>query len=281
MGNDEFEDITSGPLGDTRAGRSVAWGDFDNDGDLDIYLVNNGSANKLFRNDGGETFVDDTPSPLADPGTGSGMAIADYDGDGFLDIYQADFGGPNKLFKNETANGNNWLKVKLSRGSSALGIGSRVTVKVGGATYIREISGGSGFLSQNSQIAHFGLGDATLVDLVEVVWPNGLRQTAESVGVNDEVVFEEVLVEDLPRPGQVDLEIVPDTPYLIVSWTPPVIPDAPVISGLLVTVAGDCELSDGTPATIMKFSLTYTDPNGDVDDASQVRIYPGAIITGS
>ena len=60
--------MTSGPLGDAGKGQGVAWGDYDNDGDLDLYLANYGQANKLFRNDGGGTFADVTTGPLGDTG---------------------------------------------------------------------------------------------------------------------------------------------------------------------------------------------------------------------
>ncbi len=86
-------DATGGtPLGDAGNGQGVAWGDYDNDGDLDLYLANYGQANKLFRNDGGGTFVDATSGPLGDAGSGTGVAWGDYDNDGDLDLYLANDG---------------------------------------------------------------------------------------------------------------------------------------------------------------------------------------------
>lgn len=71
-----FVDDRSGPLLDTTgAGRGAAWGDYDNDGDLDLYIAQTNASNKLFRNDGGGVFVDVTSGPL-------GGAGSNHQGDG-------------------------------------------------------------------------------------------------------------------------------------------------------------------------------------------------------
>jgi hypothetical protein len=78
----------------------VAWGDYDNDGDLDLYIANT-SANKLLRNEGGGVFVNATGGPLGDASVGEGVAWGDYDNDGDLDLYVANFNAANKLFRND------------------------------------------------------------------------------------------------------------------------------------------------------------------------------------
>jgi hypothetical protein len=96
-----FVDATSGPLGDTGNTNGVAWGDYDNDGDLDLYLANNG-ANKLLRNDGGGAFSNQTSGPLGDTGVGYGAIWGDYDNDGDLDLFVSNWdAGSNKLFRND------------------------------------------------------------------------------------------------------------------------------------------------------------------------------------
>jgi hypothetical protein len=90
-----------------------------------------------------------------------------------------------RLFRNDTPGGH-WLKVAL-KGSQAEpnGIGSRVTVVSGGQRMIREIDGGSSsHLSQNSVIAHFGLGKNTTVDSVIVKWTGGKEQILLGPEVN-------------------------------------------------------------------------------------------------
>jgi len=98
----DFIDATSGPLADGSASYGASWADYDGDGDPDMYISNDGSANKLLRNDGAGSFTDVTASPLGDSGDGRGAAWADYDDDGDLDLYLCNTsGGGNKLFRND------------------------------------------------------------------------------------------------------------------------------------------------------------------------------------
>jgi hypothetical protein len=191
-----FTDVTSGPVGDDiGVGQGVAWGDYDNDGDLDLYVVNAGTGfagDKLLRNDGGGVFSDATSGPLGDFGDdGVGVAWGDYDNDGDLDLYVAN-DGANKLFQNEVPVGNHWLHIDLVGViSNRSGIGARVRLVAGGVSQIREVSGGSGFLSQNSLTVEFGVGSATVVDLLEVTWPSGIVQALTGVSVDQRLEVEE------------------------------------------------------------------------------------------
>jgi hypothetical protein len=99
MGGGVFLDVAASPVDDAGDGYSATWADYDNDGDPDIYLVNDG-PNRLFRNDG-VGFSDVTFPPLNDAGNGRGAAWADYDNDGDLDLYLANSGSSNKLFRND------------------------------------------------------------------------------------------------------------------------------------------------------------------------------------
>jgi len=92
-------------------GSGVALFDYDGDGDLDIYLVNAstldrlaegtpGEPNRLFRNEGGSAYVDVTEAAgVGDRGFGQGVAAADFDNDGDVDIYVTNY-GPNALYRN-------------------------------------------------------------------------------------------------------------------------------------------------------------------------------------
>ncbi len=226
QGGGTFTDITAGPLGDAGSAYGVAWADYDNDGDLDLYVSNESAANKLFRNDGGGVFADVTPLLLADIGGGRGIAWADYDNDGDLDLYLNQSGSnklfrneggglfsdatddslvnagnglgaawadidsdgdldlyiatsaaTKRLFRNEAVTGNHWVHVNLvGSPSNRSAIGARVRIVAGGLAQIREITGGSGYGSQNSLTAEFGLGSATVVDSIRISWPSGTVQ---------------------------------------------------------------------------------------------------------
>jgi hypothetical protein len=95
-----FVDVTVPPLDNPGENRGSVWGDYDSDGDPDLYVCAS-TSNKLFRNDGGE-FVDVTHGPLADlNGGGSSGAWGDYDNDGDLDLYVVNRGHPNLLLRND------------------------------------------------------------------------------------------------------------------------------------------------------------------------------------
>ncbi|MCP4568280.1 MAG: S8 family serine peptidase, partial [FCB group bacterium] len=96
----EWQDITPPEIANN-GGRTigVAWGDFDDDGDEDVYLTCNG-PNKLVRNEGGGVFLDLTNPPLGDASLSKGAAWGDYDNDGDLDLYLCNEGVSNKLFRN-------------------------------------------------------------------------------------------------------------------------------------------------------------------------------------
>ncbi len=188
-GGGSFVDVTSGPLADVGNTKGVAWGDYDNDGDLDLFLAKGDGAtlgpNRLLRNDGGGAFVDATSGALADSGMFGGSGLGDFDNDGDLDLYVANFQGPNSLFLNQKGSTMHWLHVNLvGVVSNKSAIGARVSAHSGTLSQIREISGGSGYLSQNSLTAEFGLGSLTSVDSLIISWPSGTVQKLTSLPVD-------------------------------------------------------------------------------------------------
>ncbi len=104
-GAGRFEDVTyevglAGPGLDFPT-QTAAFADYDNDGDLDLYVGNEGFAGQLFRNDGGQ-FVDVAPELGVDGGgVVKGVAWGDYDNDGDEDLYVSVRGGDNRLYRNE------------------------------------------------------------------------------------------------------------------------------------------------------------------------------------
>jgi len=182
-GDGTFTDVTQeAGVVNTNNGREVTFGDFDNDGYLDIYVANTPQANILFHNNGNGTFTDITQ--MAGVGCvkpGGAITLGDYDSDGDLDIYLVVGGQANVLYRNN-GNENNWLVVK-TKGvvSNRDGIGAKVRVIAGELSMIREVSGGSGYTSQNSLPVEFGLGSYPQADSVIISWSSGIVDTFYSV----------------------------------------------------------------------------------------------------
>jgi hypothetical protein len=129
-------------------------------------------------------------------GIARGSVVFDIENDGDLDLLVVNqasvkdhFPQPTKtvLYRNDHTTGN-WIKIKLQGGlSTTQGLGSRVEIVVNGKKQIREIDGGSSHLSQNTSIAHFGIGDASVIDSVIVKWLGGESQVLTTVKANQKL----------------------------------------------------------------------------------------------
>ncbi|MDO8335465.1 MAG: CRTAC1 family protein, partial [Candidatus Saccharibacteria bacterium] len=188
---------------------SSAWADIDNDGDLDLFVTNafqNGVRlkNNLYLNDGTGHLTEVTNEIVVmDEGWSYGCAFGDYDNDGFQDLAVATtrFGNADEadyLYHNN-GNSNLWLMVSLEghvSNKSAIGAKVRVKAIVNGTAIwqMREISAQSAYCSQNDMRAHFGLGDATVVDSIVIEWPSGIKQYKTGVLPNQILDIEEDLV---------------------------------------------------------------------------------------
>ena len=105
--------------------------------------------------------------------------IFDLDGDGDQDIVTNEFNSEPMVLVSDLAERKpiSYLKVKLQgERSNRDGLGARVTLQAGGQSYTRVYDGKSGYLSQSQLALYFGLGDASLVERIEVIWPSGKRQ---------------------------------------------------------------------------------------------------------
>jgi hypothetical protein len=88
-------------------------------------------------------------------------------------------GGAPSLLRNDSTGAHHWIRLKLvGTLSGSNSIGAQVRLTSGGRTQVQAVLSQSSFISQNDLRLHFGLGDATRVDRVEVTWPSGATQTA-------------------------------------------------------------------------------------------------------
>jgi hypothetical protein len=113
---------------------------------------------------------------------GRGLAVSDFDGDGGLDFIVNNYNAPAQYFVNRVPNRGHWLRIRL-RGheSNREGIGAIIRARVGDLRMMRVVTAGDGYASQYSRIAHFGLGDASVIDELEVAWPSGVKQKFTAV----------------------------------------------------------------------------------------------------
>ena len=188
-----FSTITSSAgVGDLGMGWGTAWLDYDNDGWQDIYVSNDSyftpMPNILYRNKGNQTFeIKSDNTPLESRFGGYGLAVGDVNQDGKVDIFQANIGDdPNQLFINQALPDNNhWVKMRFHGTlSNAAAIGTKVFVHSNGMIQTDEVCAGSSYASQNSFVLHFGLGQHTIVDKIEIRWPNGLIEEYNNLEVD-------------------------------------------------------------------------------------------------
>jgi hypothetical protein len=200
-GNGTFTRITAGPaVNEGISSTCGSWGDFDHDGDLDLFVANLfGDGDLLYRNDGGGNFTRLTNNVVTNkPFLNShGNAWADYDNDGDVDLFvttqTAGFG--RLLYRNDVT-GSNWVNIKLiGTTSNAAAIGAKIRVKalISGRPVwqMRQLAAQTGFLNQNSLNAEFGLGNAARIDTILIEWPSGIEMVLANVRSNQFLTIQE------------------------------------------------------------------------------------------
>lgn len=182
--------------------------DYDNDGDLDLAVVNGrvtrgplmttsakpaywdyyAEPNFLFANDGKANFTvaaKDGGPFVSTVDNSRGLAFGDIDNDGDIDLLVSNEGGPARLYRNDLENKNHWLVIrvidsKLHRDA----IGAEITVTANGKRFLRQVMPGYSYCSSNDVRVHFGLGSAASVDSIEIRWPDGTTKKYAGVAGN-------------------------------------------------------------------------------------------------
>lgn len=182
----------------------LSWGatfsDFNLDGDLDLFIANGHiypqadqaaeantsyrQRNLLLRKDGAR-FVD--VSAAGGPGleveeSSRGLAAGDVDSDGDLDLVITNCDAPPTLLRNDSERAGSWLLVDAP---GAL----RAEVRVGQRRLVRHRAIGGSYLSVSDRRFHFGLGAATQIDQLRLVWPDGSESLLAGLGVNHVVTW--------------------------------------------------------------------------------------------
>jgi hypothetical protein len=200
-----FEDISESAGISVASAQYASWGsgvyDFDNDGLLDILIFHGGlvhlvpQEHSLFRGLGKGKFADVArdAGPVFDVKTvARGACFADYDNDGKVDAFVVNLGAPAELLHNVSSNSNHWVAVKLKgTKSNRDGIGAVVEIESGGRVQTAQRVAGSGYLSQDDDRLHFGLGPASKIDKLTVHWPSGRTQVLQSVTADRVLTVEE------------------------------------------------------------------------------------------
>jgi hypothetical protein len=224
---------------------SAAWGDFDNDGDMDVMVGASSGPHKLMQNDGG-LFTDVT--------TGSGLEVLgatsiehvtyDLDNDGNLDVISggnvlrghgdmtftlysnvlpgggAPYGDLNNdgfidafaidIYMND-GNSNNWVTINtVGTTSNSHGIGARVEVHTADGVRIRDVRSGEGFRYMSTMNTHVGLGTQTAIDNIIIYWPSGIVDTYINPDINVVHTYVEGETLGLPDTELTDLKIYPN-----------------------------------------------------------------------
>jgi len=216
-GQGAFDDVTF-PAGLGMNTRYLGWGcafiDIDNDGWADIFVCNGHIYPEIKRlsldiryeepkivyynlkNGHFKDISKELGGAILAPTSTRGCAVGDFDNDGDLDIVTNPVNGYPQLLRCDSVGpqqgGNHWLKIRtIGTKSNRSGIGARIKCVTGAHQQIDEVRSGGGYASQNDLRVHFGLGQATKADSIEIRWPSGQVDRLQNVAAGQVVYMQE------------------------------------------------------------------------------------------
>lgn len=171
--------------------KNLFWTDYDNDGDLDLFSMGQYNIKtEIWENKAGNPFSRLKGGPLYDyVPSDAAFSWNDFDNDGYSDLFQ--FDENHEIFKN-LSNGNNWIKIRLKgRVSNSTGLGAKVLVKTNIGWQRTDVTTHHSYRVQQGFMSVFGLGNATQVDSIKIIWPSGYRQFLTDLDVNQVILIDE------------------------------------------------------------------------------------------
>lgn len=197
-----FEDAT-----DEAGLRHGFWGwgacfaDFNNDGHMDIYHENGFTTPvlatefhhdpaRLFMANGDGTFTESAATNgLNHTDQGRGVSCVDYDLDGRVDILVMPNNAPYKLYRNIASNNNHFLGIRLfDSGTNPYAIQAKIAVTTAASTQTKELAHANNYASNNPLTQHFGLGQESNIQSIQVTWPDGHEQVINQHLVSDQTI---------------------------------------------------------------------------------------------
>jgi enediyne biosynthesis protein E4 len=204
-----FEDVTFQAGLGTAGYKNLAWGagfaDFNNDGWKELFVANGhiypqatqaGNSyfqqNQLFSNlrNGRFALIPSQESGFTEARSSRGAAFADLNGQGRLSIVVNNIDNQPFFYEPERLSPNHWVRFKLvGVKCNRDAIGARVTVTAASLTQMDEVRSADSFVSASDVRLHFGLADATVIDKVQIRWPDGTVEQHAGLAVDREHVI--------------------------------------------------------------------------------------------